>query len=103
MWTLSQVCGSHSDTVSPCLQAGLSWWEVVSPFAGFGATSALIFVLAAAAVKAVIEDKKRQKEDHKTNNSSAVVMERGADGAPPPPVLLRSNHVISDTCKSATV
>jgi hypothetical protein len=48
----------------------------VSPFKGYGATLALIFVLTAAAVKAIIEDRKRHKEDHKTNNSTATIMQK---------------------------
>jgi phospholipid-transporting ATPase len=62
--------------VLQAVQAGLSWWDVVSPFKGYGATLALIFVLTAAAVKAVIEDRKRHKEDHKTNNSAAAVVQK---------------------------
>lgn len=52
----------------------------MSPFAGYGATLALTFVLLAAAVKAIVEDKKRQAEDHKTNNSLTNVMKKDADG-----------------------
>ena len=48
----------------------------MSPFAGYGATLALAFVLAAAAIKAIVEDRKRHVEDHKTNNSATTVMER---------------------------
>ncbi|KDD75059.1 hypothetical protein H632_c896p0, partial [Helicosporidium sp. ATCC 50920] len=51
------------------LQAGLSWWSVVSPFGGVGATAALIFVLLVAAVKAVWEDTKRHQEDRRMNRS----------------------------------
>ena len=65
------------------MQAGLSWWPNVSPFKGYGATMALIFVLAAAAVKAVIEDRKRHQEDRKTNKSAAVVFRHDESSAPP--------------------
>ncbi|KAL3132559.1 hypothetical protein ABBQ32_009098 [Trebouxia sp. C0010 RCD-2024] len=59
--------------------ACLSWWNVVSPFSGFGSTAALAFVLIVAAIKAVFEDKKRHQEDHRTNNSIAHVVQ--ADGS----------------------
>lgn len=62
------------------MQACLSWWNVVSPFSGFGSTAALAFVLIVAAIKAVFEDKKRHQEDHRTNNSIAHVVQ--ADGEP---------------------
>lgn len=51
------------------LQAGLSWWSVVSPFSGYGSTAALVFVLAVAAVKAIWEDGKRHQEDKRMNTS----------------------------------
>ncbi|GMH33051.1 hypothetical protein BSKO_00885 [Bryopsis sp. KO-2023] len=56
-------------------QAALSWWEVVSPFSGVGATMALSFVLVVSAVKAAAEDIKRHVEDGKTNNSIATVVD----------------------------
>ena len=60
------------------LQACLSWWNVVSPFGGFGSTAALAFVLIVAAIKAIFEDKKRHQEDHRTNKSIAHIVQ--ADG-----------------------
>jgi phospholipid-translocating P-type ATPase (flippase) len=51
------------------LQAGLSWWSVISPFSGYGSTAALVFVLAVAAVKAIWEDVKRHHEDKRMNTS----------------------------------
>jgi magnesium-transporting ATPase (P-type) len=51
------------------LQAGLSWWSVVSPYSGVGSTAALLFVLAVAAVKAIWEDVKRHQEDQRMNTS----------------------------------
>ena len=51
------------------IQAALSWWSVVSPYSGIGATAALLFVLIVAGVKAVWEDKKRHKEDQIMNTS----------------------------------
>lgn len=57
------------------VQAGLSWWDVVSPFSGVGATMALGFVLLVSAVKAIAEDLKRHAEDAKTNNSIAVIVD----------------------------
>lgn len=51
------------------LQAGLSWWSVVSPFGGVGSTAALLFVLVVAAVKAIWEDVKRHQEDKRMNTS----------------------------------
>lgn len=51
------------------IQAGLSWWSVVSPYSGIGATMALIFVLLVAGVKAVWEDVKRHREDELLNRS----------------------------------
>ncbi|KFM22669.1 putative phospholipid-transporting ATPase IA [Auxenochlorella protothecoides] len=53
------------------LQACLSWWSVVSPFGGVGATAALVFVLLVAGIKAVWEDVKRHQED-KTMNASTT-------------------------------
>lgn len=53
----------------PALQAGLSWWSVISPFSGYGSTAALVFVLAVAAVKAIWEDVKRHHEDKRMNTS----------------------------------
>lgn len=63
------------------MQACLAWWNVVSPFGGFGSTAALAFVLIVAAVKAIFEDKKRHQEDHRTNKSTAHVVH--ADGQNP--------------------
>ena len=54
-----------------CVQAGLSWWSIVSPFSGYGATAALLFVLIVAAIKAIWEDKKRHQEDKRMNTSIA--------------------------------
>lgn len=51
------------------IQAGLSWWSVVSPYSGIGATMALVFVLLVAGVKAVWEDVKRHREDEILNKS----------------------------------
>ena len=59
-------------------QAALAWWSTVSPFAPFGPTLALSFVLAVAAAKALAEDWKRAAEDRRVNNSSARVVT--ADG-----------------------
>jgi magnesium-transporting ATPase (P-type) len=73
-----QPCGvggrSAPRSLADIMQASLSWIKTVSPFAGYGSTLALTFVLLAAAIKAIIEDKKRQSEDHKTNNSRATVV-----------------------------
>ena len=51
------------------IQAGLSWWSVVSPYSGIGATMALFFVLIVAGIKAVWEDVKRHREDENMNKS----------------------------------
>ena len=51
------------------IQAGLSWWSVVSPYSGIGATMALTFVLVVAGVKAIWEDVKRHREDEILNKS----------------------------------
>ena len=51
------------------VQAGLSWWSVVSPYSGIGSTAALLFVLIVAGVKAVWEDMKRHQEDQRMNTS----------------------------------
>ena len=74
-------CNGHAQmpflwTSGFVLQASLSWWETVSPFAGYGSTAALAFVLLAAAVKAIVEDRKRQAEDHKLNTSITYVVEK---------------------------
>jgi len=55
-------------------QAGLSWWDVVSPLGGFGSTFAIVFVLGVSGVKAAAEDLKRHSEDTKTNMSGARVL-----------------------------
>ncbi len=60
-------------------QASLAWWAVVSPFAPYGPTLSLLFVLGVAAIKAIVEDRKRHAEDRRTNNSAARVL--AADGA----------------------
>ena len=60
-------------------QASLAWWAVVSPFAPYGPTLSLLFVLAVAAIKAIVEDRKRHQEDSRTNSSTAHVLH--ADGA----------------------
>ena len=52
-------------------QACLSWWNVVSPFGGWGSTLALMFVLIVAGIKAIWEDLKRHQEDRSTNASVA--------------------------------
>ena len=49
------------------LQAGLAYWEAVSPFSPWGGTLALGFVLSVGAVKEIFEDRKRQAEDRRTN------------------------------------
>ena len=67
------------------MQASLAWWAVVSPFAPYGPTLSLLFVLAVAAIKAVVEDRKRHQEDRRTNSSTAHVLH--ADGARLPPRL----------------
>lgn len=51
------------------IQAGLSWWSVVSPYSGIGSTLALLFVLFVAGVKAIWEDMKRHQEDQRMNTS----------------------------------
>ncbi|EFN58106.1 hypothetical protein CHLNCDRAFT_20630, partial [Chlorella variabilis] len=51
------------------LQAGLSWWSVISPFSGYGSTAALVFVLAVAGVTSIWEDVKRHQEDKRMNTS----------------------------------
>ncbi|GMH33103.1 hypothetical protein BSKO_00937 [Bryopsis sp. KO-2023] len=56
------------------LQAGLSWWDVVSPFGGLGATMALSFVLLMSGVKAIVEDVKRHIEDDKINKSLTKIV-----------------------------
>jgi hypothetical protein len=63
------------------VQAALAWWRTVSPFAPFGPTIALAFVLIVAAGKAIIEDRKRHREDRITNNSTAHLV--NPDGAGP--------------------
>ena len=55
-------------------QAALAWWSTVSPFAPFGPTLALSFVLSVAAAKAIAEDRKRAAEDRRVNNSTARVV-----------------------------
>ena len=55
-------------------QAALAWWSTVSPFAPFGPTLALSFVLAVAALKAAAEDRTRAAEDRRTNGSPARVV-----------------------------
>jgi len=55
-------------------QAALAWWSTVSPFAPFGPTLALSFVLAVAALKAAAEDRTRAAEDRRTNASPARVV-----------------------------
>ena len=54
-----------------CIQACLAWWNVVSPFGGWGSSLALAFVLVVAAIKAIWEDAKRHQEDRRTNASVA--------------------------------
>lgn len=73
------ACLTHFEYIPT--QACLAWWNVVSPFGGFGSTAALAFVLIVAAVKAIFEDKKRHQEDHRTNKSTAHVVH--ADGQNP--------------------
>ena len=53
------------------IQACLAWWNVVSPFGGWGSSLALGFVLVVAAIKAIWEDAKRHQEDRRTNASVA--------------------------------
>jgi magnesium-transporting ATPase (P-type) len=60
------------------IQAGLSWWSVVSPYSGIGATAALLFVLLVAGVKAIWEDMKRHQEDQRMNTS--ITHRLNADG-----------------------
>lgn len=71
----AQMCLNQYNLVCTS-QASLSWWETVSPFAGYGSTAALAFVLLAAAIKAIVEDRKRQAEDHKLNTSLTYVIEK---------------------------
>ena len=52
-------------------QAALAYWSVVSPFAPWGSTLSLTFILLVAASKALAEDRKRAAEDRRTNNSPA--------------------------------
>ncbi len=61
------------------MQACLAWWNVVSPFGGWGSTLAILFVLIVAAIKAFLEDLKRHQEDRSTNASTAHRV--NADGA----------------------
>lgn len=68
-------------TPCPPLQACLSWWEVISPLGGTGATAALLFVLGVSGIKAVAEDRKRHQEDRRTNVAVAHVM--SPDGTRP--------------------
>ena len=49
----------------------MAWWNVVSPFGGWGSSLALGFVLVVAAIKAIWEDAKRHQEDRRTNASVA--------------------------------
>ena len=60
------------------IQAGLSWWSVISPYSGVGATAALLFVLLVAGIKAVWEDVKRHQEDERMNTS--VTHKMNSDG-----------------------
>ena len=62
------------------IQAGLSWWSVVSPYSGIGATMALTFVLLVAGVKAVWEDVKRHREDEILNKSITHRVKFDEDG-----------------------
>jgi len=55
-------------------QAALSWWDVVSPLGGTGATAALVFVLGVSGVKAIAEDVKRHSEDRKINTAVTHVL-----------------------------
>ena len=75
--------GRQAHRSRPCtladVQASLAWWAVVSPFAPYGPTLSLLFVLAVAAIKAIVEDRKRHQEDSRTNSSTAHVLH--ADGA----------------------
>ena len=57
------------------LQAGLTWWQEVSPFSPVGSNVALIFVVVVSGVKAVLEDFKRHREDAKVNNTIARKVE----------------------------
>ena len=52
-------------------QAALAYWSVVSPFAPWGSTLSLAFILLVAAFKALAEDRKRAAEDRRTNSSPA--------------------------------
>lgn len=61
------------------MQAALSWWDVVSPLGGTGATAALVFVLGVSGVKAIAEDVKRHSEDRKINTAVTHVL--NPDGA----------------------
>ncbi len=62
------------------IQAGLSWWSVVSPYSGIGATMALTFVLVVAGVKAIWEDVKRHREDEILNKSITHRVKFDEDG-----------------------
>mmetsp|Transcript_33556 Transcript_33556/g.84499 ORF Transcript_33556/g.84499 Transcript_33556/m.84499 type:complete len:1400 (-) Transcript_33556:257-4456(-) len=55
-------------------KAALSWWDVVSPLGGTGATAALVFVLGVSGVKAIAEDVKRHSEDRKINTAVTHVL-----------------------------
>lgn len=61
------------------LQAGLAYWNEVSPYDPIGSTLALAFVLAVGAVKAAVEDGRRWAEDRRQNRQAARVLR--ADGA----------------------
>ena len=60
------------------VQACLCYWTAVSPFAPWGSTMALVFVVVVAAIKEIIEDRKRQQEDKATNGRITYRMR--ADG-----------------------
>ena len=55
---------------------------MVSPFAPYGPTLSLLFVLAVAAIKAAVEDRKRHQEDRRTNSSTAHVLHADGAGCP---------------------
>ena len=67
--------------VTAAPQAGLVWWDTVSPFKPFGPVLALTFVLVVGALKALAEDRRRHVEDNYLNNSVTHVLH--PDGAPP--------------------
>lgn len=56
-------------------QAGLTFWQAISPYKPWGPTIALLFVLTVAAIKEIIEDRKRHQADLMTNTSITHILQ----------------------------